>query len=1309
MRVLFISEGRSDPRFDQLARELPNQFAQRGCEFASVARPEDTKAASKRVAAAFLLPAGDGADEAERWRAALQDAKIALCWLPERGSAEAFARLYPNATLAPLFEGPGFMSYAAAVLNQLLNQRREAVRDEKTELENEALRAMLERASEFLFILDEEMRVVYRNNAASAFMQCCSLGASSDAFADCLTDNSRVVFTDEAAAALRERGEWSGTLHLMAADESILYAQATLFCLPPGARQGAALYAASMRDISQEVMARAQLKASEARYRLLAENSRDMITLNHPDGRAIYISPAAKSLLGYDPEELFEMDPYSMFHPDDIRHIREDSHKPVLKDKEQRLSTYRMRRKDGSWVWLETVTTAVCNEAGDVTHLQTSSRDITQRKETEERLKQLASDMEQSNTELIASYRKLKDSEQKLRALIENLPVIITLVSKEGDFLFCQGRALNQFNVAPEQIEGRHIDDVLKYYPELRRQFREALETGGGVVELEADGRLMETTFIGLRNVQNVLQSLLSISFDTTERNKAARELAFQQRLLKSILDNLPFNMLLKDVDEDKVLFVNKEAARFLDQPQEEIIGQTGVELVRSASAAPLVGRNVRRQRVDFRNIPIPNRVRTNYMDGGRIFIDAGANRPRLQLSYAIDVTEKQHAVLEIKKQKQFYQQVFNTDPNMIYVKDADGQFVLVNQGFADFYGKTIDAILEHKDVESELYANEIEYVKDIDRQVLETGVDKIVEEPAANVRGENRWLLTHKRPLVTDAGERLILGISIDITDRKKNEQELRAARANAEESMRVRERFLANMSHEIRTPLNGVIGLSNMLAHTRLDEEQQSYLNAIRLSADNLLVIINDILDFSKIEAGKIHFEHIDFSLNSVLNGLEDTFALKLAEQNNDFAVELPDDLPSRFNGDPVRLNQILLNLVGNAVKFTKDGKIKLRIAIAEQTEQAYKLRFSVVDNGIGIAAERLPSIFESFTQAEDTISREFGGTGLGLSIVKQLVELQNGKIEVESELGEGSAFTFELTFGKAVDAPATQVGEERERKEIERIKNANILLVEDNSVNQLVATETLKRWLVEVDVAGNGREALDALRARRYDLVLMDIRMPVMDGYQTIDYIRNRMDAPVKDVPIMAMTAHAMPEERDKCFKLGVNDYITKPFEARILKQKISALLEGIAPDDMSNDAHLPDPNQNAAGSSERAVPAEGKNYGLKFFREIAGDDEEQLLYIVNLTIEELVGSINKFEAALGEGAHETIMQTAHKLKSTMRYLCADEAGRLFEELERKAESRAPLETLRRDGHASLEQARALYRELASDFGEPADPLV
>lgn len=377
-------------------------------------------------------------------------------------------------------------------------------------------------------------------------------------------------------------------------------------------------------------------------------------------------------------------------------------------------------------------------------------------------------------------------------------------------------------------------------------------------------------------------------------------------------------------------------------------------------------------------------------------------------------------------------------------------------------------------------------------------------------------------------------------------------------EKSTKAKSEFLATMSHEIRTPMNAILGMTHLLKQDNPRKDQLEPINILDFSGKTLLSLIDDVLDFSKIEAGKIEFEKVEFDLNNLINVILESFRSTAKNKDIDLKVEVAEQVPGRLIGDPARLTQILNNLFSNALKFTEEGEVKLEVRVLQHEHEQASIQFAISDTGIGIDEKRINTIFDSFTQASQNTKRLFGGTGLGLTISKQLTELQGGTISVESEEGVGSTFTVELGFGVAQQPEVSTNGSQGKIEGSSLLKGVKILLAEDNVVNQKVMTRFLERWEVEMKVVNNGKEALDAIQECNFDVVLMDLQMPEMDGYEATEKIRKLDDPYKRKVPIIALTAAALKEVREHVYAAGMNDFVTKPFNPADLEQKLAQIV-------------------------------------------------------------------------------------------------------------------------------------------------------
>ncbi len=381
------------------------------------------------------------------------------------------------------------------------------------------------------------------------------------------------------------------------------------------------------------------------------------------------------------------------------------------------------------------------------------------------------------------------------------------------------------------------------------------------------------------------------------------------------------------------------------------------------------------------------------------------------------------------------------------------------------------------------------------------------------------------------------------NITALKNQEAELQKSKELAEQSVLIKDQFLANMSHEIRTPLNAVIGFTSLLEISTLDEDQQQFVHTIKASGQNLIAIINDILDYSKIESGMIVLEKTPISVRKIISSLHVLLYPKALDKNLDFKYHVNEDVPETLIGDPVRLTQILSNLVDNALKFTEKGSVDINVLLHDKAEESATLEFQIRDTGSGIAPEKQSMIFDRFTQASEDTTRRYGGTGLGLSIVKSLIDLQGGTISLKSKTGLGSVFSFTITFGKNKQGNAATADSGKPLPEKAKDKKLQILYVEDNPLNQKLILHFSRSFGFDTEIAVNGRIAIEKIQARHYDLVLMDLQMPEMDGFEATRIIRNKLKS---DIPIIAVTAHALSGQKEKCLYVGMNAFIAKPFD-------------------------------------------------------------------------------------------------------------------------------------------------------------------
>ena len=496
--------------------------------------------------------------------------------------------------------------------------------------------------------------------------------------------------------------------------------------------------------------------------------------------------------------------------------------------------------------------------------------------------------------------------------------------------------------------------------------------------------------------------------------------------------------------------------------------------------------------------------------------------------------------------------------------------------------------------------------------------------------------------------GEGMVNTIINDITEKenillslKENEERLIKLNKQAENTNKAKSTFLANMSHEFRTPMNSILGMTELILKTDLSKKQFSFINVITKSAENLLVIINDILDFSKIESGELVFENISFRIKDILADVVNSTFYRAKQKK----IELICNYLSYggdgyiLKGDSVRLNQILLNLVDNAVKFTEKGKVEIKIEDIGKTDKTIKLRISIEDTGIGIEDDKINEILNSFTQGDISTSRKYGGTGLGLTISKHLIEMFGGKLYISSEYGVGSVFSFDIEFEKGTQTELVALKGNEIEYSSNLQKNIKILLAEDEPFNQIVVKSMVEEWGFDIEIAENGNKALELLSKKHFDIVLMDIQMPELDGLETTRIIRNEFKSPINVIPIIAVTANAYTEDHKLFYEIGINEVISKPFKSQILFDKIVSTLENKVEVKLSTEIDNGDTD---------------KIYNLNVVKKLTKGNNELLIKMLTVFKEKSVLEMKEIIDAVYDEDWEHVALVVHKLKPSIAYL-------------------------------------------------------
>jgi PAS domain S-box-containing protein len=767
--------------------------------------------------------------------------------------------------------------------------------------------------------------------------------------------------------------------------------------------------------------------------------------------------------------------------------------------------------------------------------------------------------MGQNITHYKQSEEQMIASERKYKALFKSYAAALFLIDKHCKITDFNKEAQNiiRFQWNKELNIGQNIqsyiypEDLSEFVRDVDRVWRgefisreKQLTTSGGSQIIWVESSLSPV----IDEHQNIFTVIYRLT-DITKRKVIENQIRRNRTQQKAILDNLPYMAWLKD-QNGHFLSVNQPFAQLIDKSVEDIIGKTDTdireknvaekhikddkEILRSGQKCyyeELVQQGSERKWFETYKTPI-------YDETGAIIGTTGISR---------EITHRKREAQRLLDSEKRFRLIANNLPGgILFMFDTH-----LNLTFADGQGLE-NMNLVKKDIENK-------NVRDVFQQSFG---DDIITAFQNTLRGENCILETHANQRcyfvqtspIRDVNEEISQGLAIllDITQRKEAEDALQEAKLKAEEGAKAQSHFLSTMSHEIRTPLNAVIALTHFLLEENPRPSQLKHLNTLKFSSENLLVLINDILDYSKIESGKIAFEEVDVDICQLAYSIEAALSLKAEEKGVDLMILVDKKVPKVVKADPVRLSQILNNLIDNAIKFTNEGYVKADIRLLEQTDDTITLHFSIIDTGIGIPSDKLEFIFERFTQAGSDTTRKFGGTGLGLSITKKLLELQNSDIVVESELGKGSKFYFDLVLKKST---SKEVLPEHQIADSPRdLKRAKILMVEDNEINQLVASQFLQKWNARIDYAYNGEQAIDMIQSKNFDVILMDLEMPIMDGYETTQKIRE-LKGKYETLPIIALTASAFVDVKDRVFGAGMNDYVTKPFSPQDLYAKLS----------------------------------------------------------------------------------------------------------------------------------------------------------
>lgn len=886
-----------------------------------------------------------------------------------------------------------------------------------------------------------------------------------------------------------------------------------------------------MHDITERRAVKEELKL----YRILLENVRHTIIFTDISGRIIEANEAAVKAYGYSHEELLSLTSFDLEEANDIKkdQIEKAYKKGIFLEAIH-------KRKDGSTFPVEI--SAQGADMGDKQIIVSIIRDITDRKNVE---------------------KSLRESKNRLRQLYNNIndSILVLDIGENGlpdKIVEANRRACEKFGYSRQELLRMNIKDISDLDNEQSLSIIMEHIHKNGYVKFEAVNITKKGIAIPAEINAYILEMngekvLFTVGRDTTESKIAESRIIESQAKYQSLFSNMNDAFIYSRIVYDK----NGEPADLEYIEANSVfkemfnIGPEIVAAKRLMDIRPVFGkkfirtiRNCYRISSDLKDIKIDE----YFSDTTKRWYSMSAFSPTKGYLAVIaeDITERKEAELKLIKSQQKYRSLFmNMHSGFAYQKliyddrgnITDIQFIETNDSYRKMSGFKQDSI------DGRLYSEIFPYNKEmlvkkikLYGRVLKSGQNLYLDEFYSEASG--RWY----SDVIYSPEEDHVVSIITDIDHKKKSEIELRKAKEVAEAANRAKSEFLANMSHEIRTPLNGILGMIDLTLLTNLDKEQKDNISTAKNCAGALLNIINDILDFSKMEAGKLEIESIEFDIKMLLYNTIKVYSAHAYNKRLKFNYSFSKGIPKYLIGDPNRLRQILDNLISNSIKFTHSGEVKVEVKKADTKNEHIELEFRVSDTGIGISHEDMDKLFKSFSQVDGSITRKFGGTGLGLVISKQLVEMMGGRIWAESEEGKGSTFYFTMRF-KIGNKPVRKSGARSKLLKAERA--LNILLVEDDNLSRIVLFRMLKEKGYNVDIVNNGLEALDAHENKQYDIILMDIQMPEMDGIEATKRIREK-EGMKKHTPVIALTAFALKGDRERFLSMGMDEYIAKPVE-------------------------------------------------------------------------------------------------------------------------------------------------------------------
>jgi PAS domain S-box-containing protein len=947
----------------------------------------------------------------------------------------------------------------------------------------------------------------------------------------------------------------------------------------------------------------------------------------------------AENMLGYSSEEIINIQTPQIFH--ELSEVVEKSHqltnelgidiKPgfdvfITKAKNNTIDTneWTYITKNGERLTVLLSISALRNSINEIIGFMGIARDITKQKEVQ---------------------KELQYSEERYRNIVEKSTDIIYKINMLGYFTYVNKVAERITGFSQEELLNKHYTTLVKnefkseaisfYKDQIKHRktttyFEFPIITKSG--EEKWIGQSVQFSEISPRNFE-----LTALAIDVTERKNYELKLIETNKnleLLKTLINNTS-DAIQVSKEDGQMVYVNKEASKRLGIDRKQLFNynvrdfekiflepkawENHVAEIKKRGTQIIEGENF--NTITGETFPVEVTVKFIEIDGVGYIIATSR-----------DITERKQIESTIKKQKEKYQNIIaNMNLGLLEV-DQDENIQYANPGFEFISGYKESELIgknASKLFVSESHLNVIENKS----KFRSVGISDMYEVPVKNKMGELKWWMISGAPNYDEKGNLIgSIGIHLDITEQKQLELDLELAKSKAEESSKAKEAFLANMSHEIRTPLNAIIGMIRELSKEKLSDKQLSYVDNTSIASQHLLSVLNNILDISKIEAGELQLDMHHFDLQKLLNDVKSIMLAKCTEKGLYLKINHLENKNTFFIGDSSRFRQILLNLIGNAVKFTDNGGITVDYDIQDLHQGFQAVYLTVTDSGVGMDEAYLKNIFNKFSQEDSSTSRKYGGSGLGMSITKELVQLMNGTIEIKSKKNHGTSIhlKFLIPIGDQ-----TKLLKEYMPENIDNDILIEILLVEDNEFNRLVAGNTLSYFNCHVTEAVNGLEAINILKSgKRFDIILMDLQMPVMDGFESTSIIRNELKI---NTPIIALTANAFKSELEQCMNIGMNDCVTKPFEEEKLIGAIYKLTnfdakKSVVIEEMQNDSQQ-------------------KLYNLNQLLSISRNDLSYCKKMIGIFIEQSSISISQINEAYEAKNLDAVYNVAHRIKPSI----------------------------------------------------------